>query len=65
MTDAKGPAPPSFAGVSSRNLASAAVLTKCGFRREGRQREHVRHFGERLDFDPYGLLRKEGKVRWR
>jgi hypoxanthine-DNA glycosylase len=51
-----------FAGVFSRNAASAAVLTQCGFRQEGRQRQHVIHWGERLDFDLYGLLRAEWRA---
>ena len=51
-----------FAGVFSPKAASAAVLTKCGFRHEGRQGGHAVHFGERLDFDLYGLLRAEWKA---
>lgn len=42
-----------------RNPASGAVLRKLGMRHEGRLREHVLKWGEHLDLERYGLLRRE------
>lgn len=42
-----------------RNPASAAVLRRIGMRHEGRLREHVKKWGERLDLERYGILRRE------
>lgn len=42
-----------------RNPASGAVLRKIGMRHEGTLREHVLKWGERLDLERYGLLRRE------
>jgi [ribosomal protein S5]-alanine N-acetyltransferase len=42
-----------------RNPASGRVLDKIGMRHEGRLREHVKKWGEYLDLERYGLLRKE------
>lgn len=42
-----------------RNPASGAVLRKIGMRHEGRLREHVKKWGEFLDLERYGVLRRE------
>lgn len=42
-----------------RNPASGAVLRKIGMRHEGRLREHVKKWGEYLDLERYGILRRE------
>jgi [ribosomal protein S5]-alanine N-acetyltransferase len=42
-----------------RNPASGAVLRRIGMRHEGRQREHVKKWGEHLDLERYGILRRE------
>lgn len=42
-----------------RNPASGAVLRRIGMRHEGRLREHVRKWGEHLDLERYGILRRE------
>ncbi|HUG39460.1 MAG TPA: GNAT family N-acetyltransferase [Longimicrobiales bacterium] len=42
-----------------RNPASGAVLRKIGMSYEGRLREHVKKWGEHLDLERYGILRRE------
>lgn len=42
-----------------RNPASGRVLRKIGMRHEGTLREHVKKWGEHLDLERYGLLRRE------
>lgn len=42
-----------------RNPASGAVLRKIGMRHEGRLREAVLKWGEYLDLERYGILRRE------
>lgn len=42
-----------------RNPASGAVLRRIGMRHEGRLREHVKKWGEYLDLERYGILRRE------
>jgi ribosomal-protein-alanine N-acetyltransferase len=42
-----------------RNPASGAVLRRIGMRHEGRLREHVLKWGEHLDLERYGILRRE------
>lgn len=42
-----------------RNPASGAVLRKIGMTREGCLREHVKKWGEHLDLERYGILRRE------
>lgn len=42
-----------------RNPASGAVLRRLGMRHEGRLREHVKKWGEHLDLERYGILRRE------
>lgn len=47
------------AGHFPRNPASGRVLRKLGMRHEGRHREHVKKWGEYLDLEWFGLLRRE------
>lgn len=47
------------AHVFPRNPASARVLEKCGFRREGHLRKHFQKGEQLLDAIVYGLLREE------
>jgi RimJ/RimL family protein N-acetyltransferase len=47
------------AGVYAENAASARVLEKCGFVREGVRREHVVFEGRRSDTYEYGLTRAD------
>jgi [ribosomal protein S5]-alanine N-acetyltransferase len=42
-----------------QNAASARVLVKLGLRREGCLREQVRKWGEFIDLECYGVLRRE------
>jgi ribosomal-protein-alanine N-acetyltransferase len=46
------------AHVFDGNAASARVLEKCGFTREGFLRHHYRKDGRLLDGIAYGLLRE-------
>ncbi|MBD3409364.1 MAG: GNAT family N-acetyltransferase [Ignavibacteriales bacterium] len=48
-----------WADVFGGNAASARVLEKCGFQREGVRRAHVVKNGAVLDLVLYGLLREE------
>ncbi|MBA5873863.1 MAG: GNAT family N-acetyltransferase [Nitrospira sp. CR1.2] len=41
------------------NPASGRVLQKVGMTHEGRLREHYLRFGQRIDVEIYGMLRKE------
>lgn len=52
-----------WARVDPRNEASVRVLEKLGMQREGLQRSHVVHWGERADRALYGLLRAEWRGR--
>jgi ribosomal-protein-alanine N-acetyltransferase len=42
-----------------RNPASGRVLRKLGMRHEGRLREHVKKWGEFVDLERFGILRRE------
>jgi [ribosomal protein S5]-alanine N-acetyltransferase len=48
-----------FAGVFTRNPASARVLEKCGLKYEGTLRQHVKKWDEYVDLAYYGMLRSE------
>lgn len=50
-----------WADVFAENAASARVLEKCGFQREGVRRAHVVKNDAVLDLVLYGLLREEWK----
>lgn len=52
-----------FAQVLGGNQASARVLEKIGFLREGVRRKHIRKGGRWYDAHQFGLLREE--VPWR
>ena len=47
-----------YAGLFSDNPASARVLQKAGMTYEGRLREHYVRFGETMDLELYGILRR-------
>jgi RimJ/RimL family protein N-acetyltransferase len=49
------------AGVFSGNVASARVLEKLGFVREGVQRRHINRFGTWHDLQLFGMVREEWK----
>jgi RimJ/RimL family protein N-acetyltransferase len=49
----------------ARNAASARVLEKSGFAREGLRPQHVRRFGRFEDLAIYGLLRGDWQARGR
>lgn len=51
-----------FAFHFGNNPASARVLIKLGMRHEGCQREHVRKWGQAVDLELYGILRREWRV---
>ena len=48
-----------YAYHSSNNPASGRVLQKLGMKHEGTMRQHQRKWGEYLDIEVYGILRKE------
>lgn len=48
-----------FALHFTRNAASGRVLQKLGMRHEGSMREHLVKWGERIDVELYGILRKD------
>jgi RimJ/RimL family protein N-acetyltransferase len=48
-----------FASHFGQNPASGRVLNKIGMKQEGCQRQHVRKWGEFVDSELYGLLRRE------
>jgi len=48
-----------FASHFGHNPASGSVLKKIGMRHEGCQREHLKKWGEFLDSELYGILRRE------
>jgi diamine N-acetyltransferase len=45
--------------VNSTNERAMAAYRSCGFREEGRQREHVWSDGQYIDLVYMGLLRRE------
>lgn len=52
-----------FASHFKNNPNSGRVLQKLGMRHEGCQREHIHKFGQVLDLELYGLLRREWERR--
>jgi [ribosomal protein S5]-alanine N-acetyltransferase len=48
-----------FASHFKRNSASGRILVKLGMSYEGCQREHYRKWGQPVDSELYGILRKE------
>lgn len=52
-----------FATHFQHNPASGRILKKLGMQREGCQREHLRKWGEFLDSELYGILRRDWKAR--
>jgi [ribosomal protein S5]-alanine N-acetyltransferase len=48
-----------FASHFKNNPTSGRVLQKLGMRHEGCQREHIHKFGQFLDLELYGLLRRD------
>ena len=51
-----------FASHFKNNPNSGRILRKLGMRYEGCQREHIHKFGEFLDLELYGLLRREWEI---
>ncbi|HEX3822385.1 MAG TPA: GNAT family protein [Candidatus Sulfotelmatobacter sp.] len=52
-----------FASHFKHNAASGRILVKLGMRHEGCQREHIFKWGQFIDSELYGLLRREWEVR--
>jgi RimJ/RimL family protein N-acetyltransferase len=52
-----------FASHFGQNHASGRILKKIGMKHEGCQREHLRKWGEFVDSELYGLLRREWEAR--
>ena len=52
-----------FTGISRRNPASARLLQRLGFSREGLLRQRWVSKGEAKDVEIYGLLRDEWPAR--
>ena len=50
-----------YAEVAEKNIASQKVLDKCGFRREGMEREEVFKFGKWHNTYWYGILNRDCK----
>lgn len=48
-----------FAMYFARNAASGRVMQKLGMRHEGSLREHLVKWGERIDVELYGILRRD------
>jgi RimJ/RimL family protein N-acetyltransferase len=48
-----------FAMYFARNAASGRVMQKLGMRHEGTLREHLVKWGERIDVELYGILRRD------
>lgn len=48
-----------YASHFPRNPASGRVLRKLGMRHEGRLREHIKKWGEFVDLERFGILRRE------
>ena len=48
-----------FASHFKDNLASGRVLQKLGMRYEGCQREHIQKWGQFIDLELYGMLKKD------
>jgi [ribosomal protein S5]-alanine N-acetyltransferase len=48
-----------FAMYFARNAASGRVMQKLGMRQEGLLREHMVKWGERIDVELYGILRRD------
>jgi len=52
-----------FASHFGQNPASGRVLKKIGMKHEGCQREHLHKWGEFVDSELYGILRREWEAR--
>jgi len=50
-----------YAEVAEKNIASQKVLEKCGFRREGMEREEIYKFGKWHNTYWYGILKDDFK----